>query len=248
MEDYHVFSSDNLVDWTDHGMVLHNSQTPWDGAFWAPDAAEKDGRYYLYFPEGPHIGVAESDSPIGPFENPRSIYKMPEGYKQAYDPAVFEWKGTYYMIISERKGGKKDPFYPVIFTLKENMTEIVPGSKVELPPMKGFHEGPFVFERKGRFYMIGGGYHSLRYWMADDLFGPWESKGDFFRGNKTYTVGKTAHGSVLEHDGKWYLACHYDVYPGGPYRRTTCIEYLHFNEDGTIKPVTITRKGVKPVM
>lgn len=246
MEDYHVFSSTNLVNWKDHGVVLRNSQTPWGGPFWAPDAAEKNGKYYLYFPEGAHIGVAESDSPTGPFENPRSIYAMPEGYVQAYDPAVFSYKGKDYLVISERKS-LKTPFYPVIFTLKGNMTEIEPGSKVELPPLEGFHEGPFLFERKGKIYLIGGGYRSLRYWMADDLFGPYVSKGDFFTGNETYTISKTAHGSVMEYDGKWVLACHYDVFPSGPYQRTTCLEYLEFNEDGTIKPVTITRKGIEPV-
>ncbi|MBM4152560.1 MAG: hypothetical protein FJ220_03440 [Kiritimatiellaceae bacterium] len=246
MEDYHVFSSTNLVNWKDHGVVLHNKQTPWGGPFWAPDAAEKNGKYYLYFPESDHIGVAESDSPTGPFENPRSIYAKPEGYPQAYDPAYFSPKGKDYLIISERKS-LQTPFYPVIFTLKENMTEIEPGSKVELPPLQGFHEGPFLFERNGKVYLIGGGTRSLRYWMADDLFGPYVSKGDFFTGNDTFTISKTAHGSVMEYDGKWYLACHYDVFPGGPYQRTTCIEYLEFNEDGTIKPLTITRKGIEPV-
>lgn len=245
-EDYHVFSSDNLVDWKDHGVVLRNSQTPWGGPFWAPDAAEHDGRYYLYFPEGSHIGVAVSDSPTGPFLDPRSLYEMPQGYVQAYDPAVFEHKGKHYMIISERKS-LDTPFYPVIFELKDNMVEIVPGSKKELPPLEAFHEGPFIFVRNNKVYLIGGGYNSLRYWMADDLFGPYEYKGDFFRGNDTYTISKTAHGSVLEHDGKWYLACHYDIFPGDPYRRTTCIEYLEFNDDGTIKPMTITREGIEPV-
>jgi len=211
MEDYHVFSSENLVNWKDHGVVLHNSQTPWDGAFWAPDAAEKNGKFYFYFPEGANIGVAESDSPTGPFLNPRSIYKMPEGYVQAYDPAVFSYKGKNYLIISERKS-LKTPFYPVIFTLKDNMVEIEPNSKVELPPMDKFHEGPFIFERKGKIYMIGGGYTSLRYWMADDLFGPYVFKGDCFVGNETYTISKTAHGSVLEVDSKHYLAYHYDLY------------------------------------
>jgi arabinoxylan arabinofuranohydrolase len=246
MEDYHVFSSENLVNWKDHGVVLHNSQTPWDGPFWAPDAAEKNGKFYFYFPEGAHIGVAESDSPTGPFLNPRSIYQMPEGYVQAYDPAVFLYKGKNYMIISERKS-LKTPFYPVIFTLKDNMVEIEPNSKVELPPMDKFHEGPFIFERKGKVYMIGGGYASLRYWMADDIFGPYVYKGDFFVGNETFTISKTAHGSVLEVDGQHYLAYHYDVFPGGPYQRTTGIEYLNFNEDGTIKLITPTRAGVKPV-
>jgi len=236
MEDYHVFFSDNLVDWTDHGVVLQNSQTPWGGPFWAPDAAERNGKYYLYFPEGKHIGVAVSDSPTGPFENPKPVY-TPE--KHANDPAVFEEDGTWYLILNEHD--------PVIMTLVENMTEVVPGSKRNLGPLQHFHEGPWMFKREGNYYLTCGGYHSLRYWMSDNLYGPYEYKGDFLTGNDTFTINKTAHGSVMEYDGKWYLACHYDVYPGGAYRRTTCIEYLEFNEDGTIKPVTITRKGIDPV-
>ena len=247
MEDYHIFSSDNLVDWKDHGMVLNNRQTPWDGPLWAPDAAEKNGKYYFYFPQGSHIGVCKSDTPIGPLSAPVSLYTMPKGYAQAYDPAVFSYQGKDYMMISERKSDDT-PFYPALFELDESMMKIVPGSKVEMPTMDGFHEGPFVFERAGKVYIIGGGYASLRYWMADDLLGPYEAKGDFFTGNDTFTVSKTAHGSVMEYDGKWYLACHYDVFPDGPYRRTTCIEYLHFNEDGTIHPVTITRKGIDPIL
>jgi arabinoxylan arabinofuranohydrolase len=246
MDDYHVFSSENLVNWKDHGVVLHNSQTPWGGPFWAPDAFEKNDNYYLYFPEDGHIGVAESKSPTGPFLNPRSIYKRPDGYVQAYDPSVFTYKGKNYMIISERKS-LKTPFYPVIFTLKDNMVEIEPNSKVELPPMDKFHEGPFVFERNGKVYLIGGGYTTMRYWMADDLFGPYECKGDFFEGTDTFTISKTTHGSVLKVDNQYYLTYHYDVFPGGPYQRTTCIDYMNFNEDGTIKMIYPTREGVKPV-
>lgn len=246
MEDYHVFSSDDMVTWEDHGVVLHNSQTAWGGPFWAPDAAEKDGHYYLYFPEGNHICVADSQSPTGPFNNPRVIYKMPEGYVQAYDPAYFEYEGESYVIISERESLKK-PFYPVIFKLEDNMTEIVEGSKVELPPMQGFHEGPFIFFRDGMTYLLGGGGKTLRYWIAPSPFGPYEYKGDFFFGNDTFTVSKTAHGSAIEVDGQWYLAAHYDVFPGDPYRRTTVIEYMNFNDDGTIQRITPTREGVAPI-
>ena len=246
MEDYHVFSSDNLATWIDNGVALKSSQTTWNGPFWAPDAAEKNGHFYLYFPQGDHIGVAESTSPVGPFLNPKSIYKKPEGYPQAYDPAIFSYKGKNYLIISERKS-LDTPFYPAIFTLKENMVEIESNSKVELSLGDKFHEGPFVFERNGKIYIIGGGYASLRYWMADDISGPYEYKGDFFSGNDTFTISKTAHGSVIEVQGKYYLAYHYDVFPGGPYQRTTCIDYLNFNPDGTIKAMTPTRAGVKPI-
>ena len=78
MEDYHVFSSSTLTDWTDHGMIISQELVPWgkkDGySMWAPDCVEKNGKYYFYFPNAPKsgrgfaIGVATSDSPIGPFK------------------------------------------------------------------------------------------------------------------------------------------------------------------------------------
>ncbi len=78
MEDYHVFSSDKIVYWTDHAVILTQNSIPWvkpdSYAMWAPDCVEKDGRYYFYFPASPKdmergfgIGVAIATAPEGPF-------------------------------------------------------------------------------------------------------------------------------------------------------------------------------------
>ena len=78
MADYHVFSSSNLTDWEDHGVIVSQDKVPWvqDGSYtmWAPDCVEKNGRYYFYFPAAPKgeergfgIGVAVADHPTGPF-------------------------------------------------------------------------------------------------------------------------------------------------------------------------------------
>lgn len=73
MADYHVFSSENLTEWTDHGMILSQEQVPWGKtdaySMWAPDCVYKNGKYYFYFPNAPKngrgfaIGVATSDKP-----------------------------------------------------------------------------------------------------------------------------------------------------------------------------------------
>ena len=77
MEDYHVFSSENLTDWTDHGMIISQTTVPWGNpmaySMWAPDCVYKNGKYYFYFPNAPKsgrgfaIGVATASSPEGPF-------------------------------------------------------------------------------------------------------------------------------------------------------------------------------------
>jgi beta-xylosidase len=80
MEDYHVFSSDNFIDWIDHGVIVSQDKVPWVNskayALWAPDCIYRNGKYYFYFPapakdttlgRGFSIGVAVSDNPYGPF-------------------------------------------------------------------------------------------------------------------------------------------------------------------------------------
>lgn len=110
MEDYHALSMD-LPEGkaVDHGMVLHVKDVPWAAKqMWAPDAAEKNGKYYLYFPakdrEGIfRIGVATGQSPAGPF----IPQPQPIGNSFSIDPAVFkDHDGSYYMYFGGIWGGQ----------------------------------------------------------------------------------------------------------------------------------------------
>ncbi|MGB7392886.1 MAG: glycoside hydrolase family 43 protein [Pricia sp.] len=110
MEDYHVISMDSIdSEAVDHGVALHVKDVPWaERQMWAPDAAHKNGKYYLFFParnlEGRfQIGVAVGDSPTGPFTaEPKAI----EG-SYSIDPAVFEDDdGYYYMYFGGIWGGQ----------------------------------------------------------------------------------------------------------------------------------------------
>ena len=70
-DDYHVFSSDDMINWVDHGVSFRLADTDWAkdlGALYAPDCAYRNGIYYLYYcvPDG-RCGVAKSDKPYGPF-------------------------------------------------------------------------------------------------------------------------------------------------------------------------------------
>ncbi|RNI29029.1 glycoside hydrolase family 43 protein [Rufibacter latericius] len=110
MRDYHVFSMDDINGKvTDHGVALRVKDIPWAGRqLWAPDAAFKNGKYYLYFPVKDkqdvfRIGVATSTSPSGPFKaEPKPI----EG-SFSMDPAVFtDEDGTSYMYFGGIWGGQ----------------------------------------------------------------------------------------------------------------------------------------------
>jgi Glycosyl hydrolases family 43 len=110
MEDYHVLSMDEPdAPASDHGVALHVKDIPWaEKQMWAPDAAYRNGKYYLFFPAKKpdgifQIGVSIGDSPTGPFIPER------EPIKNTYsiDPAVFQDDdGKYYMYFGGIWGGQ----------------------------------------------------------------------------------------------------------------------------------------------
>ena len=128
MEDYHVFSSENLVDWKDHGVIVGQTNVEWadpDGyAMWAPECVFKNGKYLFYFPatakeKGFRIGVAIGDKPYGPF---RPEAKAIEGVR-GIDPSVLVDKdGTSYIYYSMNK--------IFVARLKPNMLELDSEPKV----------------------------------------------------------------------------------------------------------------------
>lgn len=110
MRDYHILSMDSIGGKvTDHGVALDIKDVPWAGRqMWAPDAAYKNGTYYLYFPVKDksdvfRIGVATSKNPAGPFK----AEKEPIKGSYSIDPAVFKDKdGSYYMYFGGIWGGQ----------------------------------------------------------------------------------------------------------------------------------------------
>jgi hypothetical protein len=119
MEDYHVISMDSIDSKAvDNGVALHVDDVPWaQQQMWAPDANEKDGKFYLFFPAKDYkgifrIGVAISDSPTGPFK------AEPKAIKGSFsiDPAVFkDDDGAYYMYFGGLWGGQLQRWRTGIF-------------------------------------------------------------------------------------------------------------------------------------
>lgn len=141
MEDYHVLSMDKINGKvTDHGIALHVNDVLWaEKQMWAPDANEKEGVYYLFFPAKDYegvfrIGVATSLSPTGPFK------AQPKAIKNSFsiDPAVFkDDDGSYYMYFGGLWGGQlqrwrtgtfnnREPESPTAFIPKENEAALLP--------------------------------------------------------------------------------------------------------------------------
>lgn len=251
MEDYHVFSSSNLTDWTDHGMIVTQNKVPWvktdSYSMWAPDCIFRNGKYYFYFPTFPQdstyngrgftIGVAVADKPEGPYVP----QPLPIKGVRGIDPNVLIDKdGQAYLYWSAGHifGAK----------LKENMLELDSEVKIlaELPT-KGLKEGPFVFERNGLYYMtyphVENKIEQLEYAIGDNPLGPFKITGVIM--DESPTNCWTNHHSILEFKGQWYLFYHHnDLSPKFDKARSVRVDSLSFNADGTIKKVTPTLRGV----
>jgi hypothetical protein len=251
MEDYHVFSSENLTDWKDHGVILTRSDVEWADqsayAMWAPDCVFKDGKYYFYFPAmarakenggGMRIGVAVADKPYGPF---KPMATPIEGVK-GIDPGVFIDKdGSAYLSWSFT-----DKLF--IAKLKPNMLEIEGEPQaIDNLPKKGLQEGPFEFEREGIYYLtyphVANKIERLEYATSTSPMGPFKWAGVIL--DESQSGCWTVHQSIVDYQGQWYLFYHdRDLSPDFDKRRSIRADQLYFNADGTIQKVIPTLRGV----
>lgn len=251
MEDYHVFSSSNLTDWTDHGVIVQQNKVPWvrpnSYSMWAPDCIERNGKYYFYFPTAPNdtatygrgfaIGVAIADKPEGPYVPQSTPIKGVHGI----DPNVFIDKdGQPYLYWSAGN------IYAA--KLKENMTELA-SDVVTLKdlPAKGLKEGPYLFERNGIYYLtfphVENKIERLEYATSDNPLGPFKMTGVIM--DESPTGCWTVHHSVIQFKNQWYLFYHdRDYSPKFDKARSVRVDTLFFNDDGTIQKVIPTLRGV----
>jgi hypothetical protein len=249
MEDYHVFSSANLTDWTDHGVIVSQDNVPWVNSkfysMWAPDCICRNGKYYFYFPapakdttlgRGFSIGVAVSDNPYGPYT------PQPEPIKgvRGIDPNPFIDKdGQAYLYWAARN------IY--VAKLKENMLELA-SEPLVIPnlPETGLKEGPYMFERNSIYYLtyphVQDKTERLEYAIGNNPMGPFKVTGVIMDESSGCW---TNHQSMIEFNNQWYLFYHHsDLSPNFDKNRSVRIDSLFFNEDGTIQKVIPTLRGV----
>jgi hypothetical protein len=249
MEDYHVFSSSDLTSWTDHGVIVSQNKVNWvdstSYSMWAPDCIEKNGKYYFYFPasvkagsgRGSSIGVAIADNPAGPYTPQSEPIKNVRGI----DPNIFidkDGQAYIYWAMGNISVAK----------LNANMLELESDPRVvgELPS-QGLKEGPFLFERKGIYYMtyphVQNKIERLEYATSNNLMGPFKVTGVIM--DESPTGCWTNHHSIIEFNNQWYLFYHEnDLSPKFDKNRSVRIDSLFFNSDGTIRKVKPTLRGV----
>ncbi len=250
MADYHVFSTDNLVDWQDHGVVLTQEEVPWAAtasfSMWAPDCVYKNGTYYFYFPviekdsavtRARRIGVATSTSPSGTFKPEKNYIANIRGI----DPNILiDNDGQAYLYWAN----KKQIF---VAKLKENMLELATEPQLIETPTEKFKEGPFVFERNNLYYLtypfVNKNTEQLVYGIGKHPMGPFEYKGLIM---KESVLGCwTNHQSMVNFKDQWYLFYHNNYYsPKFDKNRSVHVDSLFFEADGSIREVIPTFRGV----
>jgi arabinoxylan arabinofuranohydrolase len=251
MIDYHVYSSDDMENWRDHGVVLRLQDIHWARShLWAPDCGYKNQKYYLYFPAQDangvfRVGVAVGNSPSGPFvDSGRPIPGV-----QGIDPSIFTDSDGQAYLVWAASGNRV-----LMARMKPNMLEL-DGAPKQLDGADNFFEGPWIFRRAGKYYLtypafkphgVGRGGHGQNYdyAMASNIWGPYLYKGAF---TQSGPGGDNIHGSQLRWANHWYCFYH-DFSTSRGYahqdvKRNVRVDEMFFNPDGTIQPLRWTNTG-----
>lgn len=262
---FKTFSSEDLLDWTDEGVILDlKNDVEWsDRNAWAPCCIEKrrgnDYKYYYYYTATQRIGVAVANDPTGPFKDIGKplIDKKPSGIRggQEIDPAVFHdpVSGKDYLYWGNG--------YMSVVELNEDMVSYKPESMKVITPDRTYREGTCVFYRKGIYYFL---------WSEDDTrspnyrvrYGTSESPtGPISIPQNNIVIAKdpqqgiygTGHNTIIKVPGtdQWYIVYHRFNYPNGikmgraaGYHREVCIDPLKFDEHGVILRTKPTHHGI----
>lgn len=258
---FDAFSSKDLVHWTKHEKILDSSAVKWaNKAIWAPSIIKHKNKYFLFFGandiqndnEVGGIGVAVASKPEGPYKDYLGKPLVDKFYNgaQPIDQFVFKDKdGQCYLIY----GGWR---HCNIAKLKPDFTGFIPFEDQtvfkEITP-ENYVEGPFMFMKNSKYYFMWseGGWtgpdYCVAYAIADSPMGPFKRIGKILEQDPKIAVGAGHHSIIkIPNSEKYYIVYHRrPLTETHANSRETCMEELHFDENGFIKPVTITNEGVK---
>lgn len=238
MLDWLLYTSTDMINWTDHGIVASLKDFGWntqDNGAWAVQCIERNGKFYLYCPlQAQAIGVLVADSPYGPFKDPLGKPLIQNSIEDIDPTAFIDDDGQAYLYW-----GNPHVYY---VKLNEDMISYSGGIvKQEVTP-KHYQEGPWTYKRNGHYYMAFASTccpEGIGYAMSDKPIGPWTTKGYIMRPTDK-TRGN--HPGIIDYKGASYLfghsydLLHYDTYDHHE-RRSVSVAKMHYNPDGTIQEV-----------
>lgn len=257
MTGWRCYSTTDMKTWTSHGVIMKPTDFSWGAAdAWAAQVVHKEGKFYLYTTVtgknpygGRNVGVAVSNSPTGPFVDAKGTPLIRDNMTNNgkvwddIDPTVLiDDDGQAYLSWGN----------PICYfaKLKPNMIELDGAISQITPP--NYAEGPWLHKRNSIYYLTYPafvapvGSEQMCYSTATNINGPWTHRGILSgAARNSYTI----HPGIAEFQGQWYFFYHnatLTLNGLGPAtgRRSVCVEYLCYNADGTIKPITQTTAGI----
>ncbi|RZF60422.1 carbohydrate-binding protein [Sphingobacterium corticibacterium] len=238
MYDWLLYSSTDMVNWTDHGAVASLKSFSWvtrDNGAWAQQVVERNGKFYMYCPiHGQGIGVLVSDTPYGPFKDPldKPLVWQKEHWEDIDPTVLIDDDGQAYMYW-----GNPNVYY---VKLNEDMIsysgDIV---KLEKTP-EHYQEGPWLYKRNEHYYLAFASTccpEGLGYAMSDSPTGPWTTKGYIMQPTQR---SRGNHPGIIDYKGSTYaFGLNYDIMHMETFkhheRRSSSAAKITFNEDGTIQ-------------
>lgn len=266
MQEWRVYSTRDMVNWTDHGSPLALESFAWaDDRAWAAQTIERNGKFYWYvcahskLTNAMAIGVAVGDSPTGPFKD--AIGKpLCDGSWDYIDPTVFidddgqawlYWGNPriYYVKLNEDMVSYSGNVEQIEQSI-EGFGAPDPDKRVKGTTYKdSYVEGPWAYKRAGKYYLLyaaGGVPEHIAYSMSNTPTGPWTYMGDIMPLQDTGSF--TNHCGVADYQGNSYFFYHTGKLPGGGgFGRSVAVEQFTYNADGTFPLINATKEGVKPI-
>ena len=254
MRDWRVFSTTDMVNWTDHGSPMSLATFSWaQSDAWAGQVVERDGKFFFYVPVvkrggGNAIGVGVSDSPTGPF---RDAIGRPLVDNAEIDPSVMiDDDGQAYLYY-----GNPNLW---VARLNRDMVSLAgsptriqlttagfgtrPGNVANRPTL--YEEGPWVYKRNGTYYNVFAAEccsEFIGYSTSPTPTGPWTYRGTVMprQGNSF-----TNHPGVVDYRGRSYFFYHNGALPGGGgFTRSVAVEQFTYGADGSIPQMSMTTAG-----
>ncbi len=251
MHNWLLYTSTDMANWTDHGIVASLKDFSWarqENGAWAPQAIERNGKFYLYCPiHGKGIGVLVADSPYGPFKDQlRKRLIESDHIWNDIDPTVYiDDDGQAYLYW-----GNPDCYY--VKLNKDMISYSGKIHKIDSKP-KNYQEGPWFYKRNGHYYLAYASTccpEGIGYAMSDNPTGPWEYKGMIIDPNPKSSGN---HPGIIDYKGNSYVfsfnyAINYSLTNVHRERRSVFVAKLIYNPDGTIrKDPWWPKKGVAQI-
>lgn len=254
---WQAFSTKDMQNWTDHGMILKDTDFSWCNAndAWASQCIERNGKYYFYFTTtnksggGRAIGVAVADSPEGPYKDVLGKPLCGPNWNYIDPTVIIDDDGQAWLMF-----GNPTCYY---VKLKEDMITL--DGKIQEFPMTqeafgpgkngcGYGEGPWIYKHKDLYYLVYAcfygtdGGESQAYATSSSVTGPWKFGNQIQKQSNCFTT----HGGIIDYKDHSYLFYHKNgLKGGGTFNRSASCEEFTYNADGSIPMINFTDEGPK---